>query len=137
MHLAVLSRVPTQMPLEVQTDHRTHGTQLGSDLVLCLLNAVEECKTRVRVGQDLSLGGPAANQGHHLFCPIPAAEHVPGPLACVAMCGGHLNTENLSLEFLPIFCTILIMQAQGTRQLMLPNLGRVLSRKGGRHSFPR
>lgn len=50
VHLAVLSRVPTQMPLEVQTDHRTHGTQLGSDLALCLLNTLKECKTSVTGG---------------------------------------------------------------------------------------
>lgn len=56
VHLAVLSRVPTQMPVEVQTDHRTHGTQLGSDLALCLLNTMKENKTSVPGGgrQDLS-----------------------------------------------------------------------------------
>lgn len=87
MHLEVFSLAPTQMPLEVQIDHWTHATQLGFDLVLCLL---EECKTSITGEQYPSLGGPAANQVLSLFCPIPDVERVPWPLACVAkVYGGH------------------------------------------------
>ena len=130
-----LSRAPTQMPLWFRliiglTGHSQALIQFYVDFMLW-----KNTRPDLQWGRTFYWKAPQLTK--YTVCFAPSC--VPRPLACVAkVCGGNPNTEKLSLEFQLIFCTILIMQAQGTQaNSQLPNPGGVLYCKGGRHSLPR
>lgn len=130
-----VSRAPTRMPLWFRliiwlTGHSSASIWFCVDFTLW-----KNARPELQWGRTFYWKAPQLTK--YTVCFAPSC--VPRPLACVAKaCGGNLSTEKLSLEFQLIFCTILIMQAQGTQaNSQLPNPGGVLYCKGGRHSLPR